>query len=65
MIYNVENILIPENYIRLTMKTKEFDRLIETEFSENELVYRYKGARYLFMGEDFVVEEGIGKNYDS
>ena len=59
MICKVEHLLIPENYVRISVKPSEFDRLIEEEFSEVNIIYQYKGARYLFYDDDFVVEELI------
>jgi len=59
MICKVEHILIPENYVRISVKTAEFDKLIAEEFSEVNIIYLYKGARYLFYDDDFVVEELI------
>jgi len=62
MIYKVECLLIPESYVRITMKTSEFDRMIENEFSENDIIYQYRGARYLLEGDDCVIEELVYGN---
>ena len=59
MLYKVECLLIPENYVRISMKTDEFNKLFESEFGDIDIVYLYKGARYLFMNDDCVVEELI------
>jgi len=63
MIYNVIGLIFPENYVRISMNTKEFDKFIDNELQDVGIVYRYNGARYFFMDEDFVIEELIdGKN---
>jgi len=59
MLYKVEYFQIPETYVRISMKTKEFDKLLNEEFSEVSIIYVYKGSRYLFMDDDFVIEELI------
>jgi hypothetical protein len=59
MICDVEHILIPENYVRISVKTAEFDRLLNEEFCDVSIIYMYKGARYLFYDDDFVIEELI------
>lgn len=59
MIYDVESILIPESSVRISMLTKEFERLLESEFSDCNLIYRYRGSRYLFIEDDLVIEEII------
>lgn len=58
-VFDVEALLIPENHIRTSMKTAEFDRYIKVLFKKRDiiLIYRYRGIRYLFMNDDFVVEE--------
>ena len=57
MNYKVENLLIPESYVRISMKTEEFDKLIANEIEDIGIVYIYMGARYFFMDEEFVIEE--------
>lgn len=59
MICKAEHLLIPESYVRISVKTTEFDKLISEELSEVSIIYQYKGARYLFYDDDFVVEELI------
>ncbi len=59
MIYKTEYIFIPENYVRLSMKTREFDEFIKTQFGDDNIIYKYRDARYFFFDENFVVEEQI------
>ena len=62
MNFKVEDILIPESYVRMSMVTTEFDEFLISNFSDygNEaIIYVYKGARYLFHDEGFVIEELI------
>jgi hypothetical protein len=61
MIFEVEYILIPETFVRLLMKTREFDKYISKTFDnvEEVIIYKYKNARHVFVDESFVVEEQI------
>jgi hypothetical protein len=59
MLYKVEYILIPESYVRMSMKTSEFNKLIESQFDDDIIIYEYNGIRYLFFDEDLVVEEKL------
>jgi len=66
MNFKVEYILIPENYVRTSMKTAEFDRYISCQYekhteedNEDLLIYVFNGVRYLFLDDDFVIEEQI------
>lgn len=62
MNFKVEYILIPENYVRTSMKTKEFDKYISCQYGEHNedlLIYVFNGVRYLFLDDDFVIEEQL------
>lgn len=55
--FKVESLLIPENYIRMSMKTIEFDEYLLSNCDDNALIYILNGTRYLFMEGDIVIEE--------
>lgn len=57
--FKVEYILIPEHYVRMSMKTVELDEYILSNCEGEALIYIFNGARYLFMDENFVIEEQI------
>ena len=62
-IFDVESLLIPETLIRTSMKTTALNRYLKVLFGKKDrvLIYRYNGVRYLFMDDDFVVEEVLKK----
>lgn len=55
--FKVESLLIPENYIRMSMKTIEFDEYLLSNCDSDALIYILNGIRYLFMEGDIVIEE--------
>ena len=57
MLFKVEYISIPETYVKLSMKTKEFDEFVNKCLDDEFTIYKFKGARYCFFDDDFVVEE--------
>ncbi len=60
MNFKVEHILIPETFVKFTMKTLEFNEFLIANFDDHgdgATIYVYKGARFLFYEDNFVIEE--------
>lgn len=54
-------LLIPEHYLRMGMKTLEFDEYLLSICDDDPIIYNLNGIRYLFMEGEIVIEEILNK----
>lgn len=55
--FKVESLLIPEHFVRMSMKTIEFDEYLLSNCDDNALIYILGGRRHILMDGDIVIEE--------
>lgn len=54
----IENMVIPESYIRVSVQKSEFDRVLKLLESDT-IIFVLRNARYAIIDQDTILEEVI------